>query len=236
VAGLLVHLLPLALYAGFAPLAALVCVALLESPRPLRRAGAYSAGYVAALVAVAVAGAALVELLVVPVLSALLVRLAPARGEPGAGRQILSVGAGVALLALAAVRWRRRGDRPATRAAPAWLRAAERITPLRAFGLGVLLVLGNPDNVLVFLAAVDVAGGAGLGAAAAILVTGLVVVTAAAPVLLPLAVYAARPTEAASRLAALRAWIGRVSQAALTAALAAVGGWLVVRGLAGLLE
>ena len=38
------------------------------------------------------------------------------------------------------------------------------------------------------------------------------------------------------RLAALRAWIQRVGQTALTALLAAAGVWLVVRGLTRLLD
>jgi hypothetical protein len=38
------QVVPLALYAGFAPMAALVCVLLLEPPAPLRRAGAFVAG------------------------------------------------------------------------------------------------------------------------------------------------------------------------------------------------
>src|SRR5262245_60071419 len=109
--GPLVPVVPLALYAGFAPLATLVCIVFLETPRPLRRTGAYTAGYVVTLVVLA-AGGAIMGQWAGPGLAARLVPLVRDWGGLASGRPALSIAVGVALLALAAVRWRRRRVRP----------------------------------------------------------------------------------------------------------------------------
>ena len=237
-AGLLFHLLPLALYAAFAPVAALVCILLLESTLPLDRAGAYGLGYVVALVVVGAVGAAVLGRWAGPGLAALLAGLLQTRVEPSAGWEALSVVTGLGLLAFAARRWRRRDPRAA--ALPKWLGeglgAVEGIGPLRAFGLGALLFLVNVDNVLVFLAGINDIGEAGLGPAGGLLAAALLILVAAVPALAPLAAYLLGPARADVLLAALKAWIGRLSQAAVAALLAAVGLWLVVRGVAGLLS
>ena len=125
VVGPLVPGLLLALYAGFAPVAALVCIGLLAAPHSLRRSAAYVAGSVVALVVIATAGAALFDRWAGPGLSAGLAGFHRDRGAPSAGRQVVSVGIGVALLVLAAVRWRG----PAARAGAAGMAPRRRADP-----------------------------------------------------------------------------------------------------------
>jgi hypothetical protein len=89
VAGPLVPVLLLALYASFAPVAALVGIVLLEAPDPRRRSRAYGAGYVVALIVTAAGGAALMDQWAGPSPAAVLAGLAQDRGAPSAGRQVV---------------------------------------------------------------------------------------------------------------------------------------------------
>ena len=136
---------------------------------------------------------------------------------------------------LAVGAWHRRRRDPQGAALPGWLGAVERIGLRRAFGLGVLLLLANPDNVLAFLAALHLTGDDAVDPALALPLTSLLVLCAAAPAVVPLGIYLAVPRQSAALLGALRDWIGRASQAAVDVVLAALGAWLILRGLSGLL-
>jgi hypothetical protein len=231
----LLQIAALTLYAAFAPVAALVCILLLEAAHPRRLASAYALGYVLALILAGVGGAALAGWAgpALASLASLVERFAAGRPGAGAGHHALSVALGLAMLAVGAWHWRRRDPRGAT--LPRWLGAVERIGLGRAFGLGVLLLLINPDNVLAFLAALHLTGETALGPAWAVPLTWLLVLCAAAPVVLPLGIYLVVPRQSAALLGALRDWIGRASQAAVDVVLAALGAWLILRGLSGLL-
>jgi Sap, sulfolipid-1-addressing protein len=233
VPGLPLQIIALALYAAFAPVAALVSILLLESVHPLRRAGAYALGYALALAGVGALGTVLVDLWTVPAPAGLVQRIAQWRPGGGTGHPELSVAIGMGMLAFAAWHWRRH-DRQGV-ALPSWLGAVERIGTPRAFGLGALLLLANPDNVLAFLGAMNLIGDTGVDPSAALALTGLLLLTAAAPPLVPPVIYLAIPTRSGALLGALRGWIGRVSRVAVDAALVSLGAWLLLRGLAGLL-
>jgi hypothetical protein len=76
---------------------------------------------------------------------------------------------------------------------------------------------------------------AGLELAAGVLVYALYVLLSASGVVAPLAIFLLRPDDSAALLAALAAWLGRASQTVVVALLAVIGGWLVAKGLWGLL-
>ena len=227
------QLVPLALYAGFAPMAALVCVLLLEPPSPLRRAGAFVAGYGLALVLLGAGGAVLLERRARPLLDALLAGLNLLRSEPHAERDALKVAIGLLLLGLGLWRWRRREARPG--ALPAWLRAAEGVGPLRAAGLGVVMLVTNLDNVLAYLAAVHIIGNAGLGTPWSLALFLLLTAAGCASVLAPLVIFLSFPAASSGVLAAFETWMGRVSQTAVAIVLIALGAWLILWGAGGLL-
>ena len=160
---------------------------------PRRRPWAYALGYVLALILAGAGGAALAGW-VGPALVALVERFTT--GRPGAG-------------ALGTTRsawpsgWRCWPSAPGTGArrgtrrgppVPGWLGAVERIGLWRAFGLGVLLLLANPDNVLAFLAVLHLTGEGAVDPALALPDTSRVVLGAAAPgVVVPLGIYRSVP-------------------------------------------
>ena len=230
------QLLVLGLYAGFAPVAAAALILLLRSTAPLRRAGAYVLGYVAALVGVTILAALLLDWTSGAVLAALASWLRRPRPEPRTVRYVVDVTIGLALLALAVWRWLRWWHEPARPyTPPKQLGVVDRIGPGGAFGLGAALCAGNVDNVLVFLVGVNRIGDAALGLVRGLVTYTLFLLLSAASVLAPLAVYLWRPDRAAARLDALAGWLGRASGALIVAVLAAVGLWLTAIGLRGLL-
>ncbi|HEX2514787.1 MAG TPA: AI-2E family transporter, partial [Chloroflexota bacterium] len=97
------------------------------------------------------------------------------------------------------------------------------------FGLGGVLV------TMPILAALHLTGDDAVDPALALPLTSLLVLCAAAPAGVPLGIYLAVPRQSAALLGALRDWIGRASQAAVDVVLAALGAWLILRGLSGLL-
>lgn len=230
------QVLPLGLYAGFAPVASMACILLLRSVEPLRRAGAYVLGYVAAIIAVTAVAAFLVDVGSGAVSAAVSAWLGQPRPEPRTVRYVLTAAVGLVLLALAARRWRVWRNQPMhAYAPPRWLRVVDRIGAGGALGLGAALFLGNVDNVLVFLLGVNWIGAASVGEGGRLVAYAVLVLESAASVLAPMAIYLWRPAEAATRLDALAVWLARASGALVVGVLVAIGLWLIGIGLRGMM-
>ena len=66
------------------------------------------------------------------------------------------------LLLVAARQWRSRPAAGETAPLPKWMSAIDRVTPVKATGLGTLLSAVNPKNLLLCIAAGVTVGSAGL--------------------------------------------------------------------------
>jgi hypothetical protein len=146
----------------------------------------------------------------------------------------LELGLGVLLLVLAVRQWRSRVDDGGTAALPAWLAAFDRITVVRAGGLGLLLSAANPKAALVCVGAgLAVAGSALTGVQAAVSVALFTGVAASTVGLLVLA-SAVGGAPIAGALQSLRRWLTTHGAVAACCLLAVLGGVLVVQGATGL--
>lgn len=165
---------------------------LLMSPRGWVSGVAYAAAYTGAYAGIGVA-------------VLLLGRGAPS-GPPGGGGGTVS---SVLLLVLAGLllwvgqRNRRRAPAPPGEQSRLF-RLVDRLTPLRAFGLGLAVSMVNVKNLVIFLSAVSVVVVSGLGTTAGLVVVLVDAVVFSAAVLVPVAVYAASPARARERLGRMR--------------------------------
>lgn len=145
----------------------------------------------------------------------------------------LELALGGLLLLFAVRQWRSRAGE-GTAVPPPWLAAIDRITVVRAGGLGLLLSAANPKAVLVCLAAGLAIAGRALSAvqnaAALVLFTGVAASTVTALVLAS-AVGGAR---IAGSLGRFRRWLTTHHAGAAASVLGVVGAVLVVQGASGL--
>jgi len=138
-------MLPMAVAIALTPLAVILAVVLLLTPRPRATAGAFLGGWalgVAAVTGIAVAAADLIDVYVASPRWAVWVQLL----------------LGVALVGLGIGRWRMRHRSAGT---PAWLQGVQSIPPRRAFALGLMASAANPKVLMLGLA-----GGIAIGSAA----------------------------------------------------------------------
>jgi len=138
-------MLPMAVAIALTPLAVILAVVLLLTPRPRATAGAFLGGWalgVAAVTGIAVAAADLIDVYVASPRWAVWVQLL----------------LGVALVGLGIGRWRARHR---SAGAPAWLQGVQSIAPRRAFALGLMASAANPKVLMLGLA-----GGIAIGSAA----------------------------------------------------------------------
>jgi threonine/homoserine/homoserine lactone efflux protein len=221
VAGVVGGVLPLALVVAVSPLPLVAVVLVVLAPK----AGSAGAGFLVGWLT-GVAGVTTAVLLLAGDTGRHRARLAEIAA-------LLEVGLGVLLLAVAVVQWRSRA-RDGEPALPAWLAAIDRITVVRAGGLGLLLSAANPKAVLVCVAAgLVIAGGASSAVQsvwAVVLFTGVAASTVTALVLAS-AIGGAR---VARPLHSLRRWLTAHSAGAAASVLGIVGAVLVVQGAGGL--
>lgn len=219
--GVVGGVLPLALVVAASPLPIVAVVLVLLSPK----AGGAGVGFLVGWLA-GVAGVTTAVLLLAADAGRQQARLAEIAA-------VLELGLGALLVALAVVQWRSR-TRDGAPVLPGWLAAVDRVTVVRAGGLGLLLSAANPKAVLVCVAAgLVIAGGASSAVQdlwAVVLFTGVAVSTVTVLVLAS-AVGGAR---VARPLDSLRRWLGEHSAGAAATVLVVVGAALVVQGVTGL--
>jgi hypothetical protein len=142
------------------------------------------------------------------------------------------VGLGVLLVVLARRQWAKRPAPGVAAPMPRWMATVDSITPVRAFGLAVVLSVVNPKNLVLTLAA-----GAGLGQVAGLSTTEAVVslvvfvVLASVSIAAPVAYDRFGGADARAKLDELKAWLGEHNAAVMATLFAVFGVVLIAKGI-----
>ncbi|MGW4635953.1 GAP family protein [Nocardia sp. NPDC004415] len=214
---LFLELLPVVIGLMITPGAVIGAVLLLHSARPVPNAAAFGGGFLVVYGLIAI--------------SAVLV----GASEPGATSEQTShrTGLAVGLGFLAAGVWllirkpRTAGQRPRL------LSALETASPRRAFAIGVLLGVLNP-NLFLMIAGMTTIASSTVGATAALVAVLLLLVAAAADFAVPIALYLALGERAERALDVADAWMLRYSRTLTLAVLFGFGALFTVRGVVAL--
>jgi hypothetical protein len=212
-------LLPLAVVVALSPVPIVAVILMLLAPR----AGGTGVGFLLGWV-VGIAGVTTGVLL--------LTGSDPGgRGGSPAAAPWVELMLGALLLLLAARQWWSRPDPGEEPGLPGWLAVIDRLTAVRAGGLGLVLSALNPKALLVCVAAGAAIAGGGLSDAEATWSVLLFTATAASTVAVPVLVYVIGRERMAAPLNALRRWMTAHSPVITATLLLVIGVVLVGQGL-----
>ncbi|HSS68824.1 MAG TPA: GAP family protein [Nocardioidaceae bacterium] len=215
-------LLPLALGVAVSPIPIIAAILVLLSPRAGSTSGAFLLGWVAGIV----------------VATSVFVAIASgadlgSASSPSAAANWIKIGLGVVLLLVGVRQWRTRprGDDDAV--LPAWMKAIDTLTPVKAIGLGFLLAALNPKNLTLCIAAGVEIGGGGLSNSDVVIAVAVFVVLAASSVAVPVIAYAIARDRMASPLDELRTWLTANNAVVMAVLLAVIGVVMIGKGIGG---
>jgi threonine/homoserine/homoserine lactone efflux protein len=220
---MIAQLVVLGVGVAISPVAVIAAILLLVSPGGRAKASLFVAGWVLALA----------------VISGVVVA---AEGALGAGEDAgptrvvaaITLVLGIVLLAFGMLRWRGRpapGDDEPT---PAWMTAVDAATPLRALGLGALLAVAKPKNLVLTLAAATAIAEPAASAAGSAVALAAYVVVASASVATPLVVAVALGDRAGPVLERWKVALLAHNKAIMAVVFIAFGLLLAWKGVVGL--
>jgi hypothetical protein len=90
---------------------------------------------------------------------------------------------------------------------PGWMRAFDRLSPLKAVAIGAVLLLVSPADLAVYMSALQGVSGDDFTPGTRLLLVVLLVVAIDLCILVPLGIYVAMPRRAAAILGRLRVWL-----------------------------
>ena len=155
-------------------------------------------------------------------------------GEPATWVDLLLLGLGLLLLALAAKQWRGRPRAGEETPMPGWMRTVDRFTVAKAGGAGFALAALNPKNILLTAAAAAEIAQVGLSAGKQAAVLLGFVVIASAGVLTPLVLSIALGERSRPMLEGIRSWMARNNAVIMAVLVLLIGAKLVGDAIAGL--
>ncbi|MCF6466826.1 GAP family protein [Nonomuraea sp. MG754425] len=212
------ELLPLALAVSISPVPIMAVILMLLGPRASGLSMGFLVGWVVGIV-----GATAVVVVLTRTIG-----LSASPGEPSAAVSWVKLVLGLLMLGLAVKQWRSR-EQPGL---PGWMKAIDKLTPVKAAGLGIALSGVNPKNLMMCAAAgVTIAQ----GAAHEILLLVVFTVLAACGIAVPVIVYAVAADRMRAPLDRLRNWLERNNATVMFVLLLVIGVVLSGKGLGGLL-
>lgn len=217
------EVLPSAIGVAISPVPIITLILLLLTARARSNALAFLIGWIAGL---AVVGAI--------VLLAADAAAAEAEDELSTASSVIEVVIGAAFLLFAVWRWKSRpklGKEPET---PKWMSSIDSLTPVMAFGLGVLLSGVRPKNFLLTLTASLTIAQAGLNSVESGTSLVAFIAIASAPVAIPALLYFALSARAEEILNRWKSWLTENIATVLIGASLVVGVALIPKGVAGL--
>ena len=222
--GAIGDVLPVAIGVAISPVPIIAVILLLLAPRAKAASAAFAVGWVAGIV---------VTVVVVTVLAST-VGLGASDGQPSTAGSWVKIGLGVLLLLLAAQQWRSRPAHREDAQLPGWMASMDRLTPAKALGLGLLLSVANPKNLLLGASAGVAVGGAGLSTSQAAVTIAIYSVLAASTVLLPAVGYAVASDRLQAPLDDLKTWLVENNATVMSVLLLVLGVATVGKGIGGL--
>lgn len=207
------EVLPLTLAIAVSPLSIIAVILMLLSPNARSTGPGFLIGWVVGI-------AAPVTLFV---LTARLLPPHEAAGGPNVVRAIIQFVLAALLLLLALKGWRSRPTGDAEPALPKWMAAIDSFTFGRALGLGLLLSVPRPKNLLIAASAGVLIGGAGLSAGSEAIAIALFVGCAVSTVLVPVVAFFVASDRLRGPLEALHRWLARENTVITTVLLAFMG-------------
>ncbi len=139
---------------------------------------------------------------------------------------------GVALLALARRNWRKRPAPGEEAAMPKWLASVESVSPVKAFGLAVVLAAVNPKNLILTLgAAAGLAQVPGLSTSDAVVSLAVFVVIASLTIAGPVLYALFGGERAQASLSSAKAWLTANNAAVMAVLFLVFGVDLIAKGL-----
>lgn len=222
--GVIGDLLPLAVGIAISPVPIIAVILMLLSPR----AGGASVGYLVGWIA----GIVLMTTVVL-----LIVGATGGSGEdggPSTAVAIILLLLGVGCLALAFGQWRVRPKAGTHAALPAWMATIDKVTPVKATGLGFLLSALNPKNLAMSVAAGAVVAGGGLPVGQNVLAVVVFTLVAASTVLVPVVGYLTAKERMAPVLTNTRTWLEQNNATVMAILLLVIGVVLIGKGIGAL--
>ncbi|KIP52959.1 GAP family protein [Leucobacter komagatae] len=218
------EVLPLTLAIAISPITIIAVILMLLSPNAKSAGPGFLLGWVAGV-------AAPVTIFV------LFAGLLPQRAEtggPDVAQAIVHFALAALLLLLAIKGWRSRpkpGEEPTL---PKWMAAIDSFTFGRALGLGLLLSIPRPKNLLIAASAGVIIGGAGLPAGEEAIAATVFVLCAVSTVLVPVVAFFVAADRLRGPLEQLHTWLARENAVITTVLLSVISVGMLGKGIAAL--
>ncbi|MFD4292716.1 GAP family protein [Rhodococcus sp. NPDC058532] len=214
-------ILPLALGIAISPIPIIAAILMLLTPKAGSTATSFTAGWV-----LGIAGGYAVLVVIASVVGL------STDSNGNAVTATIKIVLGVLLLLLAGKQWRGRPKPGEAPAMPGWA-AIDKVTPGKAFGLGLVLSVVNPKNLLMIVGAAVAVAQLGVSGAA-LTVAGIVfTVIAASTVALPVIAYFAARDRVTGWLNELTAWLTANNAAVMATLLLVIGVVMIGKGIGG---
>ena len=212
---LIVSLVSLGLRAAISPMTMAICIALLNTSKPLKNALSFVVGYTSLHV-------------VLGALAFIISGMAGSTKIPLSIEAYIRMALGGLLLIFGVVAWfKARGpDDPP----PKWAEVLDSITPLKALGLGSIAWLNNLSHLVFYLAGLHALVSANLGLVQDIALLALFIFLVDIEILVPIGLYAMAPQRAHAKLERLRKWLMKHNRGLSVAIFGGFGIWLITRG------
>lgn len=216
--------LPLTLAIAISPLTIVAIILMLLSPRAVRTGPGFLLGW-----CIGIAVPVVVFVLIAGTLPA-----AADTGGPNVVRAVVQFILAALLLLLAVTQWRGRpapGDAPTL---PKWMSAIDSFTFGRALGLGLLLSLPRPKNLLVAAGAGMIIGGAGLSAPSTMIAAAVFIGCAVSTVLIPVVAFTIAADRLRAPMESFHRWLAQENAVITTVLLAVIGVLMLGKGIGSL--
>lgn len=158
----------------------------------------------------------------------------PDASGPPAWASVVKIVLGVLLLLLAVSQWRGRPREGASPRPPRWMSAIDALTPVKAFGLAVLLGAVNPKNLLLVVSGAAAIAAATPETSEQLGALAVFVVVASLGVAAPVVIYLAMGSRAATLLDGLKAWMIQNNAVIMAVLLLVLGAKMIGDGITAL--
>ena len=205
-------MLPFAVGIAISPIPIVAIVLMLGTDNATSDSLSFLAGWI---VAMAVAGA---------VLLAVVGSGDPTdNGAPADWSSTLKLVLGIVLLGLAVKQWRKRPRAGEDAPMPKWMSSVEGFTPARSAGLGVIVAVVNPKNLILIIGGATAISQTGVAGTDQAIVWAIFILIATIGVAAPVVIYFAMGDKAAAILEDLKGWMARNNAAIMAVILVIIG-------------